>query len=113
MQTPQVNSGTSRHGLRGILSALDGNGFAEFHATTGARYTVHNSEVVLDTATKAEAKTARALWATWPTGGPLLIGVQRKRGRSPCLIVKRMPQSLADSVKATLSAKARAKASML
>jgi hypothetical protein len=54
------------------------------------------------------------MWATWPQhGGPLSIRVERKRGRSPSLIVQRMPQSLAQHVKATRSIKARAKATML
>jgi hypothetical protein len=114
MQTPQVNIGTHRNGLRGILDSLDGNGFATFNALSGARFTVHNAEVLLDSATKEQAKATRTMWATWPQhGGPLSIRVERKRGRSPSLIVQRMPQSLAQHVKATRSIKARAKATML
>lgn len=78
--------GTMRDGTKGSLSALDANSFGIFTATTGAHYTVHSTEFLADSATADEKKATRAHWASWPVGC-LTIRIERKRGRSPSLIV--------------------------
>lgn len=84
----KTNQGITRNNERGTLSALDGNGFGTFTADSGARYTAHNAEVLLDSETAAQASAKRAMWARWPEG-LLSITVQRKPRRAVAMIVKR------------------------
>jgi hypothetical protein len=57
---------THRNGQQGSIGDRDANGFAEFKADTGAKYTAHHLETIAANATPQQAAAVRKLWATWP-----------------------------------------------
>ena len=79
-----------RNGQHGTIDERDANGFAEFKSDTGARFTVHQTEVVaLEATTMQSATAARKLWATWPEGTLRFAIEQGERGASKAFIVAR------------------------
>lgn len=79
-----------RSGQRGTIGPRDANGFAQFHSDTGARFTVHQTEVIaLEATTMQSATAARKLWATWPEGTLRFAVEQGERGASKAFIVAR------------------------
>lgn len=80
---------THRNGQHGTIGERDANGFAEFKADTGAKYTAHHLETIAADATPQQAAAARKLWATWPEGTLRFAIEQGERGASKAFIVAR------------------------
>lgn len=77
--------GTIRGGMRGMLVADLGNGFATFQAVNGQEFTVHSLEFLTDETRAAamtgdaDAEKALGLWGTQPAGNAH-ITVKRVHG---------------------------------
>lgn len=81
---------THRNGQQGTIGDRDANGFVQFKSDTGAKFTVHQLEVIPQEAfTVQAAAAARRLWASWPEGTLRFAIEQGERGASKAFIVAR------------------------
>lgn len=80
-----------RNGQTGRMDPPDANGFALFHSDTGARYTVHQTEVTHNGMTAKQRSARLVLWTQWPEGTLRFKVEKPKDGAASVFIVARTP----------------------